>query len=82
MGDLCCGWHLLKTAKHFDGADYTPLDRWIHSPAASTEDNEVKREVRVGIQGGDGGIVPCQLHNRRYLNAKIPALQPHLLELR
>jgi len=80
MGDLCCGWRVPKTAKHFDGVDHTPLDRLFHSPAASKEDNEVKRDVRVGIQGGDGGIVSYQLHNRRYLNAKIPPIRGHFLE--
>ena len=60
--------------------NYTPLERWFHSPAASTEDNKAKREVRVGTQRDDGEIVSYQPHNRRYLNAKILALRGHFLE--
>ena len=73
MYDHGHGWKLLTTAKHRDAVDYTPLDRWFHSPAASTEDNEAKKEVRVGMVGSEGTI-SYQIHNRRYLNAKVPNL--------
>jgi len=73
MDDHKCGWKPLGTAKHSDAVDYAPLDSWFHSSAASTEDNEVKNEVRVGMVE-DGGSISYQLHNRRYLNAKIPIL--------
>ena len=34
----------------------------------------MKKTVRVGMEVGEGGIVSYQLHNQRYLQAKIPVL--------
>ena len=75
MEGQCCGWRLLTTAGHHGAVDYSPLDRWFHSSAASTEDNEVKRQVRANESTGEETRVHSyQLHNRRYLNAKLPVL--------
>ena len=55
--------------------DYSPLDRCFHSPWASTEDNEVKKQIRVGVViDEETKVYSYQLHNRRYLNAKLPIL--------
>ena len=72
MGDHKQGWRLLTTITHEDSVDYTPLDTWFHSSAASTEDNKMKKQVRVGLTESEGTI-SYVLHNRRYLNAKIPS---------
>lgn len=73
MDDHKRGWTLLKTAKHKDAIDFAPLDSWFHSSAASTEDNENKKEVRVRLEEKEGTIT-YQLHNRRYLKAKLAIL--------
>lgn len=56
------------------GVDYSPLDRSFHSSVASTKDIELKKEVRVRIEGSGDGTISYQFHNRRYLNAKLPIL--------
>ena len=81
MDDQCCGWKLLTTARHHDAVDYSPLDRWFHSPLASTEDNEVKKQIRVGeVIDEETKVYSYQLHNRRYLNAKLPILHKDFSE--
>ena len=78
MDDHKQGWRLLTTNTHEDSADYTLLDTWFHSSAASTEDNEMKKQVRVGLTESEGTI-SYHLHNRRYLSAKIPILHKEFL---
>ena len=78
MDDHKQGWRLLTTNTHEDSVDYTLLDTWFHSSAASTEDNEMKKQVRVGLTESEGTI-SYHLHNRRYLSAKIPILHKEFL---
>ena len=47
----------------------------------SMEDNEVKKQIRVGeVIDEDTKVYSYQLHNRRYLNAKLPILHKDFLE--
>jgi hypothetical protein len=55
MDDGHRGWRLLKTVRHFDGVDFTLLDRWLHSAEASTEDNETKRQIHVKMRACASG---------------------------
>ena len=80
MDDHKQGWRLLTTNTHEDSVDYMLLDTWFHSSAASTEDNEMKKQVRVGLTESEGTI-SYHLHNRRYLSAKIPILHKEFLYL-
>ena len=75
MDDKCCVWELLTSARHHDAVDYSPLGRWFHSSAASTEDNGLKKQIRAGeVIDEDTGVCSYQLHNWRYLNARLPIL--------
>ena len=75
MGERCCGWTPMTTAGHYGAVDYPPLDKWLHSSAVSTEDNEVKKQVRVNESTDEETkVYSYGLHNRRYLNAKPPVL--------
>ena len=81
MDDQCCGWVLLMTAGHNGAVDYPPLGRWPYSPAAFTEDDEVKKQVLVGEAIDEGTrVCPYQLQNWRYLNAELPVLHEDLTE--
>jgi hypothetical protein len=64
--DQCCGWEFPTTAGHHGTVAYSPLGRWFHSSAVSTEGNEVKKQIRVGETiGEDTKVCSYQLHNRR-----------------
>jgi len=46
LEDSASGWRLLKTKQHADRVDWTAVDKYIHSDAASTPGNDTKRQVR------------------------------------
>ena len=48
---------------------------------ASTENNEVKKQVRAGeVIDEEAKVYPNQLHSRRYLNAELPILHKDFSE--
>jgi len=74
MVDSASGWKWIETPLHRDRVGWSSLQKWLHSDEASAPDSDHKTDIKVSVVD-DGGIVPCELYDRRYWNGLLKVLR-------